>query len=212
MKPYYQDDAVTLYFGDCREILPQLPKHDLVVMDPPYGMDFQSCHRLKKHPKIANDKSLPIDLILGGIDMATRAAYVFCRWDNLQEMPVPKSVLAWVKNNWSMGDLKHEHGRQWEACCFYAKEQHEFINRIPDVIFAERTGNTLHPTQKPESLIRRIVSANVGEAILDPFAGSGTTGVAAKLEGRKATLIELDERYCEIAAKRLEQQVFEFGD
>jgi site-specific DNA-methyltransferase (adenine-specific) len=70
----------------------------------------------------------------------------------------------------------------------------------------------LHPTQKPESLIRRIVSANVGEAILDPFAGSGTTGVAAKLEGRKATLIELDERYCEIGAKRLEQQVFEFGD
>jgi len=207
IKPYYQDDAVTLYCGDCREILPELPKHDLVVMDPPYGMDFQSNYRFKKHAKIANDGSLPIDLISIGIEMATRAAYVFCRWDNLQEMPAPKSVLAWVKNNWSMGDLKHEHGRQWEACCFYARELHEFITRIPDVIFADRTGNDLHPTQKPESLIRRIVGANVGETILDPFAGSGTTGVAAKLEGRKATLIEMEERYCEIAAKRLAQGV-----
>lgn len=207
MTPYYQDESTTIYHGDCREILPTLPKHDLVVMDPPYGMDFQSNHRLKKHAKIANDASLPVELIAIGIKMAKRAAYVFCRWDNLHEMPVPKSVLAWVKNNWSMGDLRHEHGRQWEACCFYPKELHEFIIRIPDVIFADRTGNDLHPTQKPESLIRRIVSANVGETILDPFMGSGTTLVAAKLEGRKAVGIELEERYCEIAANRLCQGV-----
>jgi site-specific DNA-methyltransferase (adenine-specific) len=71
-----------------------------------------------------------------------------------------------------------------------------------------------HPTVKPVALMRwliRLVTPPSG-VLLDPFAGSGTTGVAAKLEGRKATLIELDERYCEIAAKRLEQQVFEFGD
>jgi site-specific DNA-methyltransferase (adenine-specific) len=71
-----------------------------------------------------------------------------------------------------------------------------------------------HPTVKPVALMRwliRLVTPPSG-VLLDPFAGSGTTGVAAKLEGRKATLIELDERYCEIAAKRLEQQVFEFGE
>jgi site-specific DNA-methyltransferase (adenine-specific) len=71
-----------------------------------------------------------------------------------------------------------------------------------------------HPTVKPVALMRwliRLVTPS-GGVLLDPFAGSGTTGVAAKLEGRRATLIELDERYCEIAAKRLEQQVFEFSD
>jgi len=68
-----------------------------------------------------------------------------------------------------------------------------------------------HPTQKPEELFRWCLSfAPDAETILDPFAGSGTTGVAAKLEGRKATLIELNERYCETAANRLEQGVFEF--
>jgi DNA modification methylase len=71
-----------------------------------------------------------------------------------------------------------------------------------------------HPTVKPVALMRWLIrlATPPSGVLLDPFAGSGTTGVAAKLEGRKATLIELDERYCEIAAKRLEQQVFEFGD
>jgi site-specific DNA-methyltransferase (adenine-specific) len=118
-QPYYEQDGITIYHGDAREILPTLPMADLVVMDPPFGMAFQSNHRAVKHRKIEGDKKLPLDLIELAISRATRAAYVFCRWDNLQEMPKPRSVIAWVKNNWSMGDLEHEHGRQWEACCFY---------------------------------------------------------------------------------------------
>lgn len=210
MKPYYQDDAVTLYHGDCREIVPTLGRFDLVIADPPYGMEFQSNHRLSRHDKIFGDEFLPLDLIELAIGAADRAAYVFCRWDNLPQMPPPKSVLAWVKNNWSMGDLLHEHGRQWEACCFYAKERHEFIKRIPDVIFADRTGNgLLHPTQKPETLISQLLQANVGETVLDPFAGSGTIGRACKDLGRKCTLIEREEKYCEIAAKRMQQEVLQ---
>ena len=210
MKPYYDCDGITIYHGDCREVLPTLPKFDLVMGDPPYGMDFQSNYRLQKHAKIEGDDELPLDAILLASSMAEYAAYIFCRWDNLSQMPKPKSVLAWVKNNWSMGDLKHEHGRQWEACCFYPQSKHEFITRIPDVIHADRTGNELHPTQKPTLLMRKLIGANVGETILDPWMGSGTTLVAAKREGRKAVGIELEERYCEAAVKRLQQGVFDF--
>ncbi len=105
----------TLYRGDCLEILPTLGKVDLVVIDPPYGMSFVSNYRLVKHAPISGDDALPLEAIELSIAHASCAAYVFCRWDNIAVMPKPKSVIAWVKNNWSMGDLQHEHGRQWEV-------------------------------------------------------------------------------------------------
>lgn len=203
MKPYYDDGQVTLYHGDCRDVLPTLDRVDLVLTDPPYGINWRSNYRLQRHERIAGDGCLPVATIAQSIEKADRAAYVFCRWDNLPDMPAPRSVLAWVKNNWSMGDLEHEHGRQWEAICFYPKVAHRFVTRIPDVIHAPRTGNELHPSQKPVELLQTIIRANVGETILDPFAGSGTTGVAAQLEGRRAILIECEEKWCEVAANRL---------
>ena len=106
-----------------------------------------------------------------------------------------------------MGDLLHEHGRQWEAVAFYPQEEHEFIKRIPDVIFANRTGNDLHPTEKPVDLIKQIIAANVGDTILDPFLGSGTTLVAAKQLNRNAVGIEISAEYCAIAKSRLEQSI-----
>ena len=211
--PYYEDgNGIVIYHADAREILPHLPKVDLVLTDPPYGMSFISNYRYSKHLAIANDDALPIDLIEMAIAKADRAAYVFCRWNNLAMMPTPKSVLAWVKNNWSMGDLKHEHGRQWEACCFYAKDNHEFIERIPDVLTADRTGNDLHPTEKPVVLMGKLIACNVGGTILDPFMGSGTTLVAARNLGRRCIGIELEEKYCAIAVKRLGQQVLALTD
>lgn len=205
-EPYYQDDYVTIYNADCREILPELDKVDLTLTDPPYGMSFQSNHRKEKHLKIAGDAYLPLDLINVSISKANNAAYIFCRWDNLYDLPKPRSVIAWVKNNWSMGDLKHEHGRQWEACCFYCMDGHKFIKRIPDVIKRPRTGNNLHPTEKPVDLITEIIACNIGGTILDPFAGSCTTAVAAKQLGRKCICIELEEKYCTIGVKRLQQE------
>ncbi len=206
-KPYYDEDGIVIYLGDCREILPHLPKVDLVLTDPPYGMNFVSNFRFVKHAAIANDDALPIDMIWLAMSKADKAAYFFCRWDNLQQMPKPKSVIAWVKNNWSMGDLEHEHGRQWEACCFYPKDGHVFIKRIPDVIHADRTGNVFHPTEKPLELLKTIILANECETIMDPFAGSCTTAVAAKSLGLKCVCIELDEKYCEAGASRLAQGV-----
>jgi site-specific DNA-methyltransferase (adenine-specific) len=207
LKPYYEEDGITIYHGDCGKLLIR-DAIDLVITDPPYGMGFVSNHRINKHNPIVGDDFFP-DIEFHSA-MARRAAYFFCRWDNLSQMPKPKSVLAWVKNNWSMGDLQHEHGRQWEAIAFYPKDRHEFITRIPDVIHADRTGNELHPTEKPIALLKTIIAANVGDVIFDPYMGSGTTLRAAKDLGRKAIGIEIEEKYCEIAAKRLSQKVFQW--
>jgi len=131
-----------IHQGDSLELLKDIPDNsiDLVITDPPYGMSFQSNYRKEKHLRIEGDNELPIEAIKHCVRIAKKGCYIFCRWDNLKDMPKPKSVLCWVKNNWSMGDLEHEHGRQWEAICFYAKDEHEFIKRIPDVIHCERTG------------------------------------------------------------------------
>lgn len=195
--------------GDSLEVMKGFKdkQFDLVLTDPPYGMEFRSNRRFKKHEKIHGDDKFPLEALNECFRVARKAVYVFCRWDNLSELPPPKSVLVWVKNNWSMGDLEHEHGRQWEAIAFYPQEEHKFIKRIPDVVHAQRTGNNFHPTEKPLELLRILIAANEGDTILDPFAGSGTTGVAAKQLKRNFTLIEISEKYCEIARNRLSQEM-----
>jgi len=205
----YPDDYINkIIQGDCLEVMKGIPDKsvDLIVTDPPYGIEFQSNHRFKKHDKIVGDGEFPLWIFDEFNRIAKRAVYVFCRWDNLKDLPQPKSVLAWVKNNWSMGDLQHEHGRQWEAICFYPQEEHQFLKRIPDVLYSKRTGNVLHPTEKPVEVISGLINANVGDTVLGPFLGSGTTAVACKQLNRNFIGIEISEKYCEIARRRLEQE------
>ncbi len=196
----------TLYLGDCMDILPTLPKVDTVITDPPYGMLFQSNYRIEKHLKIANDESagLACAVIQWAINNSTHSVYAFGRWDNLVSYPKPKSLITWVKNNWSMGDLNHEHARQTEVAFFYSGDNHSFPSGRPtDVIHFPRTGNEVHPTEKPVGLIASFVKWTEG-VILDPFMGSGTTGVAAVQMGRKFIGIELEPKYFEIACRRIE--------
>jgi len=211
--PYYQDDAVTIYHGDCREILLHLPKVDLVLTDPPYGMQYESAWRTRSQRLggIKGDAEFPLWVL----DLEPRiATLVFCRWDNLRDMPVPKSFIVWDKQSHSMGDLKHEFGRQWEAVAFYPGPDHAFIRRPTDVVSVPRVppAALVHPTEKPVEALTPFIECHDAETILDPFMGSGTTIRAAKDLGRKAIGIELEERYCEIAAKRMAQEVFDFGN
>lgn len=195
----------TLYLGDCRDILPTLPKVDAVITDPPYGISFQSNHRSEKHLKIANDGDADLLVWACNIPVA-HSRYVFCRWDNLRDgVPSPKSVVTWIKNNWSMGDLQHEHARQTEVAMFWPGPNHAWPgNRPTDVVHASRTGNCLHPTEKPVYLMEQFIGWTLG-IVADPFMGSGTTGVAAVRLGRKFVGIELDAKYFDIACKRIEQ-------
>jgi len=196
----------TLYRGDALEVMATLPEGcvDAVVTDPPYGMNFQSNYRTVKHDAIMNDDNTDLFLFACGIP-ANHSKYVFCRWNETKIAPLPKSCVTWVKNNWSMGDLKHEHGRQTEVALFWPGDKHKFPCKRPtDVVYAQRTGNEYHPTEKPVSLMRQIISWTEG-MIFDPFMGSGTTGVAAVQEGRKFIGIELEPKYFDIACRRIEE-------
>lgn len=124
----------------------------------------------------------------------------------MYDVPHPKSFITWVKNNWSMGDLKHEHARQTESILFYAGSDHFFpIERPRDVLSSARTGNDLHPTEKPIDLVERVVGLTNG-VVFDPFMGSGTTGVACVRLGRKFIGIEIESKYFDIACRRIEKE------
>lgn len=193
---------ITLYLGDCLEVMPTL-EYDSIVTDPPFGMNFLSNHRAQKHKSIANDANE--DFLLWACELdAPHSKYIFCRWNNLNALPEPKSCITWVKNNWSMGDLEHEHARQTEICLFYKGDKHSFPRGRPsDVVDVRRTGNSHHPTEKPVDLMRIVVGWTRG-TVVDPFMGSGTTLVACAKMGRKGIGIELDEDYFNIACKRVE--------
>ncbi len=214
IKPYYQDDYVTLYNGDCRDIISELNMaFDFVLTDPPYGMNYQSCRKVDwdRKDKIKNDKEFPLYIFEMKPDIAL---LVWCRWNNLKDIPMPKSLIVWDKGIHSMGDLSHEFGRRWEACAFYPGKFHKFKYRPVDIISIPRVSpdKLKHPNEKPIGAIKPLIDCHETTLILDPFAGSGTTGVAAKELNRKCVLIELEEKYCEITAKRLSQEVFNFEE
>lgn len=195
----------TLYRADCKELLPLLPKVDAVVTDPPYGIKFRSNYRsvISRFNPITNDDSTDALVWTCNLD-AAHSKYIFCRWDSLTCVPKPKSCVTWVKNAWSMGDLTGEHARQTEVVLFYPGPHHAFpCGRPSDVIYTPRVAATgFHPTEKPVALMNHILRWTSG-LVLDPFMGSGTTGVACVKLGRKFIGIEIDEGYFETSCKRI---------
>lgn len=226
--PYYQDDLVTLYHGDCRDILPSIEPADLIVTDPPYGVDFRSNRRGDKFDRIAGDDdpdgmaSLVAGVIRNNLRTG-RHAYVFGPLNfrpllaaGIVQQPV---TLIWDKGILGMGNLSIPWASQHEDIQFMvAVKSKANVGKGNGKLSARlRRGSVLayqrphsmganrHPTEKPVPLLRELIESSscFGETVLDPFVGSGSTLVAASLEGRKSIGIELDERYCEIAAQRL---------
>ena len=236
MKPYYEDGGITIYHGDCREVLPTLGPVDHVITDPPYGIGYSTGYRtgvVRSSTRLVNDLLVAPLLNDTAAAMApllndtfaamapllndTAAVYVFAAPLKLDEvLRVLRSfwdvanVLCWDKGNCTAGDLATTYGQRWEAIVYARRGRPAFKRRDRDVLAFSR-GNSrryLHPTQKPISLLRYLIERHPdASVVLDPFMGSGTTLCAAKDIGRKAIGIEIEERYCEIAAKRLEQQV-----
>ena len=215
-------DNYSIYQGDCLEVMDELIKQnvkvDAIITDPPYGINFKSNYRKEKYNLIQNDDNLEfLDLFLKKtyellIDNAH--IYIFCSWHNIDKFKIVfekyfklKNIIVWEKNNTSMGDLKGSYAPKHEFILFGHKGRRlRNGKRLPDVLQANRTGNKLHPTQKPISLLQIFIeqSSNENEIILDPFMGSGSTGVAALNTNRKFIGIELDGKYFNIAKDRLE--------
>lgn len=207
MKPYYEQGGITIYHGDCREVLPTLGAFDLLLTDPPYGLgDRWTGGTWGSDPMYADAKKWDQPIDPSTISYAISACSNAIVWGgNYFSLPPSRGFLLWIKepSMETMADAEYA----WTTIDHVAKGYRS--HRNPD-------GKRSHPTQKPLFLmrwcIRHAVSRTEVETVVDPFAGSGTTGLAAKLEGKHATLIELNERYCEIAANRLTQQPFDFTE
>lgn len=218
MTPYYQDDHVTLYHGDCLEVTEWL-EADVLVTDPPYGVAYSGFggrgyrdDASKHHPIAGDTDTLVRDDALAA--WGGRPALVFGTW----RAPRPartRQVLVWDKsyNGPGMGALGLPWGLSHEEVYvlgggFTGKREGSVIQAMP--YNSQSADRPDHPTPKPIRLLATLLVKTVG-TIADPFAGSGSTLVAAKNLGRKAIGVELEERYCEIAARRLSQDVLDFG-
>ncbi len=212
---YYQDDYVTLYHGDCLEHPEWWTDADVLVTDPPYGIDYQSGSRRDTlAASIAGDKDTSArDRALDV--WGERPALVFGTW-RIERPAQTRALLVWdTKGALGMGDLsipwKPSHQEIYVLGTGFIGKRTTDVLTYPPVQSMSANGR-VHPHQKPTELLGALIAKCPPGAIADPFAGSGSTLVAAKLLGRKAVGVELEERYCEIAARRLSQGVLDFGE
>jgi DNA modification methylase len=212
--PFYEDEWVKLFCGDCRNILPQLPKVDLVLTDPPYGIAYDTGHRVTgvtpwsgqifcDENTSARDGALAL---LDGIPMlvfgsrkcnppaGTRMVLV---WDKGPALGMGALDLPWKPSSEEIYVIGNGFtGRRDESNVIYC----------PPVQSLAKNGR-VHPNEKPIALLQKLLAKCPAGTVLDPFMGSGTTLRAAKNLGRKAIGIEKDEAYCAIAARRMAQGV-----
>ncbi len=186
-----------LYLGDCRDILPTLPKVDAVITDPPYGIGINKSNRLsvsRGHGGEDWDDAPPDSKTISAIVGAGDTAILW--GGNYFDLPPARCFLIWDKNN---------AGRDF-ADCEMAWTNVDAVARLIQMRPMNMDGGKQHPTQKPIAVMRWCIEqAGNPQTILDPFMGSGTTGVAAVQMGRKFIGIEREPKYFGIACKRIEQ-------
>ena len=210
MKPYYERGGITIYHRDCREILPAVPDIGCIMTDPPYGIahptDYASRGRAvlapcsDYAPVFADDEPFDPRWVLAlGVPTTLFGANYFANllpqssgwlvWDKQRPETLDQSTAEMAWTNWCKGVRVFRY--LWNGMIRAGNEELE------------------HPTMKPAALWRWTLSLRWAPegTVCDPFMGSGTTLRAAKDLGRKAIGIEIEERYCEIAARRLEQEV-----
>lgn len=227
MKPYYEHGGITIYHGDCREILSSLGQVDAVVADPPFGIGF----KYESH----DDTPEGYGVFVWGVTEACErlcvpASPVFV-W---QAMPNVRHFAEWFPRDWRIfaaaknfvqmrkgSPMQHS----WDPVLVWwtpgespwtaAKSNRDFHVANQSAAISDTTAPQRgHPCPRPLDQVSFIVSQWVrpGGLLLDPFCGSGTALVAAKNLNRRAIGIEVEERYCEIAVRRLEQEALSFGE
>lgn len=208
MKPYYQHGGITIYHGDCREVLPGLSGVNLVLTDPPYGINHPTDYKVRgrggltdcsDYPRVFEDDRpfdpttlLKYPCILWGANyyadkLPPKSGWLV--WDKERPDTLDQSTCELAWSNFVKGVRRFRY--LWNGCMRAGKDA------------------LVHPTQKPEALMVWCLGLpwTPDGLVLDPYMGGGATLVAAKRGGRRAIGIEVEEAYCEIAAKRLAQEV-----
>ena len=216
-EPYYSDESVTLFHGDCLEVDEWLAA-DVLVTDPPYGIDYRS-HTMYRSPRLRGQARVDRSSIASDDDASVRDA-TLARWGSgpaaiFGSWRIPRPLgtrhrLIWHKQGRTPGPV---------TAPFYPVDEEIYIigswhtsPPVPNVMTTREArhlepGRWGHPTPKPVQLMERLITKCPPGVIADPFAGSGSTLVAARNLGRRAIGVELEERYCEIIARRLSQGV-----
>lgn len=220
-----------LIHGDAITVLKKLDvKIDLVITDPPYGIEFVSNHRIDENnitKPIINDNPDDAFRLLDNVCALLENKvqdgchlYFFTSWKVYPEICAIVSkyftvlnVLIWDKGNWSMGNLEGNYGEQYEMIIFAVHRGNRGLNTVngkdrhPNIIKSNRIGSSEqhHPMEKPVDLMEFLIqkSSHTGEVVVDPFMGVGSTCVACKKQGRHFIGIEIDKNYFEIAKERV---------
>jgi site-specific DNA-methyltransferase (adenine-specific) len=217
-EPYYSDGFVSLYHGDCREILPTLRGEWLTLTDPPYGIAHPTDYKARRRGDLAacNDyapiygDNEPFDpshlLAIRGQHILWGANYY------ADKLPTTSGWLVWDKER-PDGLDQATCELAWTDCIKGVRRfRHMWNGMLRD---SERgNGALVHPTQKPVELLQWCLThrwVNASLPVLDPYVGGGSTLIAAKNLNRRVVGIEIEERYCEIAAQRMSQEVLDFG-
>jgi site-specific DNA-methyltransferase (adenine-specific) len=231
VKPYYDEGGITIYHGDCRDVLPALTRRsiDLVLTDPPFFMPAVHYQSRVEWQRSWGDTSVLASFwatVLDGVVPALKATghlLAFCNGDSYpvfypemyRRFDFLKS-LVWDKGHVGLGRVwRNQHelviAARWNTCWF----ADDGVLRSDMLPFkATRSSEREHPVEKPVALLTSLIGAttpSLSGTVLDPFMGSGTTLQAAKDLKLRAIGIETEERYCEIAARRLGQEVMDFG-
>lgn len=212
-KPYFEDESVTIYHGDCRELLSEMPRVDLVLTDPPYGMNWIA-------PKYTNGQrghGPPSSKNWGGAIVGDDTPFDPSPWLNFPR------VILWGANHYAQklprGTTLVFIKRFDDGFCrgFLSDAEIGWMSKgmgvycFRDTSIYSSPQLRSHPNQKPIGLMKWCISfARDAKTVLDPYMGSGTTLRAAKDLGLHAIGIEIEERYCEIAAKRMAQEALQF--
>lgn len=219
MKPYYERGGITIYHGDCREVLPTLRAGiaGVFVLDPPYFRQPSSVRGIDDGA--AGYTADPFRMWHTTFQQSIRllrdggVAFVFCDYRAIPDVTYVMSLtgmrwtstLAWVRDTPGTGSIFRS---AWDPVLVGSRGTPDVVDKaaLMNVFGVGRPVNAEHPYEKPESLIK-YCAARVNGLVLDPFCGSGTSLVAAQSIGRQAIGVEIEERYCEIAANRLAQDV-----
>jgi site-specific DNA-methyltransferase (adenine-specific) len=217
LKAYYQDEWVTIYHGDCREILPQIldKSVDLVLTDPPYGINHKSDWMSQIHLAHGKPACKSDDVLIGddgSIDLLFLSQYknrIVWGYPYIQDGNAT-GWLIWDKQPGLDADMTI--GSPVEMCYSTAWTGFRIIRAMWAGYMRDNGEQRFeHPTQKPTKVINYCINkgSKSGDLVLDPFLGSGTTCYCAKKLGRHSIGIEINEAYCEIAAKRCMQSVMQ---